>query len=167
MPTELKPCPFCGGEAELIKQYHLDGQTHYEVAKVRCSMCKCQTDDYILDGYYGSTDTAQDAVDDWNKRIDDSSSLLVIKVNAFMGSKDWSRLAKSIHEQKRIGTIMLPPYCDAIVTPNNCEVKIEAYKADHTVDGWYCEEHKENTCKSWPRCNGCNSFVPKRKGEKQ
>jgi Lar family restriction alleviation protein len=69
MPTELKPCPFCGGEAELVKAFPLDGQTHYEVAKVRCSMCKCQTDDYILNGYYGSTDTVQDAFEAWNKRF--------------------------------------------------------------------------------------------------
>lgn len=74
MPTELKPCPFCGGSAELIKQYRLDGQTHYEVAKVRCQDCKCQTDDYILNGYYGSTDTVQDACKAWNRRVVDDQS---------------------------------------------------------------------------------------------
>lgn len=69
MPVpELKPCPFCGGPAEFETRYRTDGQTHYEVAVVACQLCGCRTDDYILNGYYGSDDTQQDAIDAWNKR---------------------------------------------------------------------------------------------------
>ena len=35
--AELKPCPFCGGEAEVISE------NRWDRAYVRCYICRCQT----------------------------------------------------------------------------------------------------------------------------
>jgi len=38
--AELKKCPFCGGEAELVEQKHREyASTHY----VKCKICNCKT----------------------------------------------------------------------------------------------------------------------------
>lgn len=41
MPTELKPCPFCGGEASLVKQVTRNGiSTNYFLSHyVQCDVC--------------------------------------------------------------------------------------------------------------------------------
>lgn len=52
MTNELKPCPFCGGDAILCE--------NFDYAYVYCKDCGCQTDE--------SRATANEAVDDWNTR---------------------------------------------------------------------------------------------------
>jgi Lar family restriction alleviation protein len=65
--SELRECPFCGGEAEIIAR-------RYEIArapliKVRCKSCNCQTDGYIK--YPNSTDDKEaEAIAAWNRRVD-------------------------------------------------------------------------------------------------
>lgn len=53
MNEKLKPCPFCGGEAELIKIYNT--QWHY----VQCVKCKVKTEHK----------TEQEAINAWNTRV--------------------------------------------------------------------------------------------------
>lgn len=55
--TELRPCPFCGGEAKLVRA---NNSWH----KVIC--CKCT-------GSAGSwrTVTRQEAIEAWNRRVGD------------------------------------------------------------------------------------------------
>ena len=66
---KLKPCPFCGAdEALLVKTKRPDGNVSYQVAYVGCENCGCQTDEFIIDGYYGATTTEQDVIDAWNRR---------------------------------------------------------------------------------------------------
>lgn len=53
---ELKPCPFCGGEAVLFA---------YEIFcehSVRCKSCYCGTEE----GYR----TGKEAIEAWNRRIE-------------------------------------------------------------------------------------------------
>lgn len=66
--TDLKPCPFCGGEARIYKQMRSDPPCHYMVYLAICDMCGCRTKDYTCDGYYGETFEQKDVIESWNRR---------------------------------------------------------------------------------------------------
>lgn len=58
--AELKPCPFCGGHAELLRFLTDDQRLTCEAAySVRCIVCGALTDDY---------ETGEDAIAAWNLR---------------------------------------------------------------------------------------------------
>ena len=56
--TKLKPCPFCGGEAEIIR--YCDGPIVYYYAS--CKECYSTS---------GCVVTKEDAVYVWNRRMED------------------------------------------------------------------------------------------------
>lgn len=58
--SDLKPCPFCGGEAIILKadQYHQFPNTHY----ISCRDCTAGI---------GPLDTEAEAIEAWNRRADD------------------------------------------------------------------------------------------------
>jgi Lar family restriction alleviation protein len=58
MPNELKPCPFCGGEAETIKSFLYGKVTGYAVY---CKKCDCELKMYT---------SKQNATKAWNRRAD-------------------------------------------------------------------------------------------------
>lgn len=58
MPNELKPCPFCGGEAEVIEIY-LYGKVKGYMA--HCNKCGCELKCYT---------SKQNAKNSWNRRAD-------------------------------------------------------------------------------------------------
>ena len=62
-PIYLIPCPFCGGEAVLIKN-----PEGFDTHCVKCSTCGCNT------GAYLGGDSLQNAVDAWNRRANDDIS---------------------------------------------------------------------------------------------
>lgn len=53
------------------------------------------------------------------------ADILVVKVNAFLRGKDMDELTKYIHKSMETGLVMLPPYCDAQIVPDNVEIRIE------------------------------------------
>ena len=55
--NELKPCPFCGGKAE-IKADPMIGEIFYTV---RCSVCHARV-------HYANVDK-QKKIDEWNRRV--------------------------------------------------------------------------------------------------
>lgn len=60
--NELKPCPFCGGEAEII-------ENEYECVDVSCKSMGCRGfTDYLQ---YGSREEAAEA---WNRRWNDDQA---------------------------------------------------------------------------------------------
>lgn len=63
MGENLKPCPFCGGEAETI----LDGRWW-----VHCVNCTCEIGFEGMDEnwYYGHFETEAKAIDAWNTRAE-------------------------------------------------------------------------------------------------
>lgn len=54
MSKELKPCPFCGGEAKIIENNH-----YTDIHSVMCKNCFSETDRYH---------TQEEAMAQWNKR---------------------------------------------------------------------------------------------------
>ena len=80
--TELKPCPFCGGEAELLR---MKCTAHYldELVKefsVMCRLCATRTASFV--GKYDfdsehilrcTKDGRKEAIDAWNRRTNDEN----------------------------------------------------------------------------------------------
>lgn len=71
--TELKPCPFCGGEAYLEDKHRafIKGQST-RVAYVRCRRCNARTERFELQKYGGASHSAEAerlAVEAWNRRV--------------------------------------------------------------------------------------------------
>lgn len=75
MTEKLKPCPFCGGEAEL--------RTIGKLAYVECSICHCQTDGV----YYKQK---KEEIKRWNNRLypwhmgrptEDGEYVCTVKIN--------------------------------------------------------------------------------------
>lgn len=61
--NELKPCPFCGGKAELVKIPITPFPDKYYV---RCSM----KNDCVVAVHTFKGGTAEEAVADWNRRAE-------------------------------------------------------------------------------------------------
>ena len=58
--TQLKPCPFCGGKAEMLINEYNDSKKEYLVA---CTEC-----DGMVERW---RETEEEAVEQWNRRISD------------------------------------------------------------------------------------------------
>lgn len=64
MPENLKPCPFCGGEAEFFCQRNEFGRVN-PLYSVRCSLCHIGT---VL----SESVSKERAIADWNRRVTDN-----------------------------------------------------------------------------------------------
>lgn len=60
------------------------------------------------------------------------NQLLVIKANVFAGETFMEGLRKSILKQKESGVIVLPFYCDALLVPDDVEIRVESSDSDRT-----------------------------------
>lgn len=63
--TKLKPCPFCGGIAEIKHDFYDNDQHSY----VRCRGCRCKISDVQISTEYSSDEKAAER---WNRRVDDA-----------------------------------------------------------------------------------------------
>lgn len=63
--TELKPCPFCGGEAEVVERQPFEwcDRVYY----VRCRSMKC-------DNRTGIEERKKEAIKVWNRRAGDGNA---------------------------------------------------------------------------------------------
>lgn len=78
MTIKLKPCPFCGDEAPVIKTREIsDGQCHYKVKYIVCESCGARTMERTCDGYFGGHCSDEEIAAMWNQRVkeDDYSRL--------------------------------------------------------------------------------------------
>jgi cytochrome c5 len=60
--AELKPCPFCGGEAEVDTPQYWDGACGRKTYAIYCTACRCRTPDYM--GLVGAKEA-------WDRRVED------------------------------------------------------------------------------------------------
>lgn len=67
--NQLKPCPFCGGKAEITNVTESDGYCHYETVKVKCTQCHASTITKTSDGYYGLYCSDEEIAGLWNQRV--------------------------------------------------------------------------------------------------
>lgn len=57
---KLKPCPFCGGKAEMLISEYEDSRKEY---LVDCTECCGMVERWV--------DTEEEAVEQWNRRVND------------------------------------------------------------------------------------------------
>lgn len=69
MSEELKPCPFCGGEAVLKSNTLTVGSRHLAFAECSCSTCGTSKAGVSKAGHSGEDAEAM-AVERWNHRIE-------------------------------------------------------------------------------------------------
>lgn len=69
---EIKKCPFCGQEAQVVKYMHGKGKSRYEEYHVECMsvLCGARTKPFVTGGYYGLWNTELDAIVAWNHRAE-------------------------------------------------------------------------------------------------
>lgn len=51
--------------------------------------------------------------------------ILVIRVNAFCRQKELNDIYRWVASQKETGTVVLPHYCEALVVPEDIEIRVE------------------------------------------
>ena len=62
MNEELKPCPFCGGEAEVFDLQHENAGTYWIVC------CKGSSTNCAYEGHFDKP-TREEAISAWNRRV--------------------------------------------------------------------------------------------------
>lgn len=82
--SELKPCPFCGGENLITMKPTCDRQTPYDPSDRAYSIVYCRSCRASIQGknWHQSTETAIKA---WNTRIDDKTSALLKDAEEVLG----------------------------------------------------------------------------------
>lgn len=58
------------------------------------------------------------------------SDILVVKVNMSCSQNKLNDIHRYITESVKTGVVVLPPYCDAQVVPDNIEIRVEDLAGD-------------------------------------
>lgn len=56
--------------------------------------------------------------------------ILVIKCNAVIKPEDLKKLREMLIKQKEEGVIILPPYVEALIVPEDIEIRVEEAEPD-------------------------------------
>lgn len=56
--------------------------------------------------------------------------VLVIKCNAVIKPEDLKKLREMFIKQKEEGVVVLPPYFDALIVPEDIEIRVEEVETD-------------------------------------
>ena len=65
---ELKPCPFCGGEAKMKHGFPRHQQKGIRQSVVQCKSCGCMTVTFSQLAYERWSDVDEQAAEAWNRR---------------------------------------------------------------------------------------------------
>ena len=67
--SDLKPCPFCGGEAKMVS-WRLQGADHMQCGYVHCTKCNAKGDDWndIRTATRHETIREENGIKAWNTR---------------------------------------------------------------------------------------------------
>lgn len=57
--------------------------------------------------------------------------ILVIKTKIYLKSDAYKQLYTSLMSQKENGLVIIPAYCEAVVVPDNIEIKMEGTNEIH------------------------------------
>lgn len=70
---ELRPCPFCGGNARIRDLYDVVDWTDDDepITKLRL-VCECSEDECLVSPVTDSFDTEEDAIEAWNRRVNNA-----------------------------------------------------------------------------------------------
>lgn len=72
MSAELKPCPFCGGQAKSRRETLDERYAYADVVEVQCNACDASvsaTGDTSKPGYADNSTTEKRAIAKWNSRV--------------------------------------------------------------------------------------------------
>ena len=70
MKNELKPCPFCGGEAKLKHGKPWQQKKQGRFAFVQCLGCEAKTQTFFQYAYQAWQEVDRYAIEAWNGRVD-------------------------------------------------------------------------------------------------
>lgn len=77
---KLKKC-LCGEEPKIIKERKCYGHGEFPlVAYVKCDNCRLHTPEFIIDDFYGCTDTEDTAIEYWNKLMSTPRDFIEYKI---------------------------------------------------------------------------------------
>ena len=77
---KLKKC-LCGKKPEIIKEHKCYGHGEFPlVAYVKCDNCCLHTPEFIIDGFYGCTDSEDTAIEYWNKLVSTPRDFIEYKI---------------------------------------------------------------------------------------
>ena len=71
--AELKPCPFCGGEARLQFGFPRQQRQGVRVAFVQCHKCRAKTETVKQLPFMAWQDCKRYAIEKWNRREGDTN----------------------------------------------------------------------------------------------
>ena len=68
---ELKPCPFCGGEAEYKRTTIKTGGAWCDAVNVRCTVCDARTGRVLYDARkHPNGEEYEEVKEAWNRRVE-------------------------------------------------------------------------------------------------
>lgn len=80
------------------------------------------------------------------------SDILVIRVNANLEPRELDNLRIGVECMRKTGVVVLPDYCEVIVAPEDCEIKIEDHDGNEVKETKVCKYYTEKMSQLVDKC---------------